>query len=255
MATLFAHPRFLATYCGVLTLAFFASSVYIAASIHTASAAQQYPSARFNQLTVRRINIVEPDGTLRMTISSKADYPGSYFQSKEVKRPDRNDSAGMLFLADDGTENGGLIFSGSRDKEGTVHSAGHLSFDEYAQDQTLALDQAQDGPERTSRIQLNDNGPTLMTPEIMNTFERLHALPDSPAKNTALTAFLKRNPIMLNPRASLGREKDRSSTLRLRDPEGRTRILLRVAADGSPLMQFLDASGNVAHQWPEASQP
>jgi hypothetical protein len=41
--------------------------------------------------------------------------------------------------------------------------------------------------------------------------------------------------------------------LRLRDPEGRTRILLRVGADGTPAMQFLDASGKITHEWPGAA--
>jgi hypothetical protein len=58
--------------------------------------------------------------------------------------------------------------------------------------------------------------------------------------------------VKLRARASIERDPDKSAALRLRDPEGRTRILLRVAADGTPTMQFLDASGNVLHHWPDA---
>jgi hypothetical protein len=56
----------------------------------------------------------------------------------------------------------------------------------------------------------------------------------------------------LHARASLERDPNKAAALRLRDPEGRTRILLRVAADGTPDMQFLDASGTITHEWPDA---
>ncbi len=62
-------------------------------------------------------------------------------------------------------------------------------------------------------------------------------------------------PMKLRARATLARESDKSSTLRLRDQDGRTRILLRVAADGTPTMQFLDAEGKVTRRWPEETAP
>jgi hypothetical protein len=52
---------------------------------------------------------------------------------------------------------------------------------------------------------------------------------------------------------SVTRTKQQAAALRLRDPEGRTRILLRVGADGTPAMQFLDASGKITHEWPGAA--
>jgi hypothetical protein len=46
------------------------------------------------------------------------------------------------------------------------------------------------------------------------------------------------------PRTSIHRARpDKSAALRLRDPEGHTRILLCVSAGGTPTMQFLDAAG------------
>jgi hypothetical protein len=65
---------------------------------------------RFEELDVQRLNLVEPDGTLRMVISDKARFPGAIIRGKEHAhtRPD----AGLLFFNDEGTEDGGLIFSG-----------------------------------------------------------------------------------------------------------------------------------------------
>jgi hypothetical protein len=39
----------------------------------------------------------------------------------------------------------------------------------------------------------------------------------------------------------------------LRDPDGRVRIVAKVAADGKPVLQFLDADGKVVEQFPQAS--
>ena len=106
----------------------------------SASDKQNSQPSSFDQITVRRINVVEPDGTPRMIISNKAEFAGEFYHGKEISRPDRRDSAGMLFLNDQGTENGGMLFGGYKSKDGAAHSFGHLSFDEYEQDQTLSLD-------------------------------------------------------------------------------------------------------------------
>jgi hypothetical protein len=36
------------------------------------------------------------------------------------------------------------------------------------------------------------------------------------------------------------------------EPDGHIRIRLKVAADGTPSMEFLDAMGKITHQWPES---
>jgi len=44
-------------------------------------------------------------------------------------------------------------------------------------------------------------------------------------------------------RFALGKEDDRSVALYMRDPEGRDRLVLRVAAEGTPSVEFLDERG------------
>jgi len=52
----------------------------------------------------------KPDGTVRLTISNRADFPGAWNRGKEYPRPDRREAAGMLFMSEEGTELGGLIW-------------------------------------------------------------------------------------------------------------------------------------------------
>src|SRR3954467_1116234 len=72
----------------------------------------------FDEITVQRVNVVEPDGTLRMVLSDHTRLPGIIVHGKE--RPFPRPQAGMLFYNDEGSENGGLIFGGHRNAKGEV---------------------------------------------------------------------------------------------------------------------------------------
>jgi hypothetical protein len=254
MIKFLSHPRFLAVYSGTLTVVF---ALTTGASLWNHSLPPVHAEPRnsedrvLDQLTVHRINIVEPDGTPRLVISDKARFPGGFFMGKEFDRADRR-SAGMLFMNDEGTENGGMLFGGYKSADGKFHSYGHLSFDEYEQDQSLSFDTDQDGDELSTAYAINDNvGDTLLTPEVVAAYGAMERMPDGPEKEKAAAALRSKYPFRLPHRASLERDKDSSVALRLRDTEGHTRILLRVAADGSPSLQALDPAGKVVHQWPE----
>src|ERR1700761_7426368 len=147
MTKLFSHPRFLAIYSGILTIAL--------AVVVLAGFTESRQKQTFDEITVHRINVVEPDGTLRMVISNKAAFPGVIIKGKETPHPDRA-TAGMLFFNDEGTENGGVIFGGSKDKDGKVSSYGHLSFDQYEQDQVFTIDAGEENGQRTSELRIID---------------------------------------------------------------------------------------------------
>ena len=112
--------RFLTIYSGALTLVF-------AVTLFSGFSFGNKPSV-FDEINVQRINVVEPNGTLRMVISDHAKLPGIIVRGKEraFSRP----QAGMIFYNDEGSENGGLIFGGHRNDKGeVVDSGGSLSFD------------------------------------------------------------------------------------------------------------------------------
>jgi hypothetical protein len=53
-----------------------------------------------------------------------------------------------------------------------------------------------------------------------------------------------------HPRVQLGRAADNSAVLRMEDTEGRDRIVMKVDADGAPVLQFLDQNGKVVDELP-----
>lgn len=101
--------------------------------------AKSQRSQSFDEIEVHRINVVEPDGTLRMVISDHDRMPGVIVKGKELPKVDRP-QAGMLFFNDEGSENGGLIFGGHRNEKGeVVDSGGSLTFDKYGASQIVQL--------------------------------------------------------------------------------------------------------------------
>ena len=240
---LLSSQRFLAIYSGVLTLVF-AGTVLMGARSGT-------PQATFDQITVHRINVVEPNGTLRMVISNAADAPGSYQHGREYARPDRT-VAGIIFLNDEGTENGGLIFGGSKDKDGKVSGFGHLSFDNYDQDQSMVIQSYQpDSDKKSAYVQINDT-PEWSEEDLFKLQEKNRDLPEN-QKKAAIHAFFRTHP-RAKTRVYLGTNDDHSSELMLTDSQGRPRIVAEVDANDKPTLKFLDSNGKVVQQFPQATR-
>jgi hypothetical protein len=240
--TFLSSQRFLAIYSGVLTVVF-AVTVLTAFKMETRS-------GTFDELTVQRLNVVEPDGTTRMVLASKARFPGLCYHGKDYGRSDRS-TAGIIFNNDEGTENGGLIFGGYKDAKGAPHGYGHLSFDRYEQDQVINIEQNEDGDQRTSGIAINDVGDYAITPALMTEVDRIKAMPSGPARVDAWKTYQAKHTGDAN-RVYLGRVSDKSVGLTLRDTEGRVRLRLQVKADGAPVIEFLDEAGKVVNQFSAA---
>ncbi|WP_174286358.1 hypothetical protein [Sphingomonas bacterium] len=198
-------------------------------------AAAAPPAKTLGTIDVERINVREPDGTLRMTISDTARAPGIIVKGTEYPHPSRS-AAGMLFYNDEGTENGGLIFGGQKTGDKAA-SYGSLTFDRYHQDQVVQLLGEQDGTERRAGLMVNDQ------PERQIDYPAIARIVAMPATQRA-AAYTAAN-IGGTPRLFVGRDHDGSSRVALRDGAGRPRLVLRVAADGVTAIDFLGADGKV----------
>jgi hypothetical protein len=80
--------------------------------------------------------------------------------------------------------------------------------------------------------------------------QRIKSLPEAQQKEE-IDKFYTQHP-KPQPRLRLGRERDLSAALRLKDTAGRDRIVIMVKPDGSPILQFLDEQGKVTTQLPPA---
>lgn len=240
--TFLSNPRFLTVYSGVVTIAFVVTVLGGAWMV-------RHPT--FGTITVRRINVVEPDGTVRLTISNRADFPGSWRHKKEYPRPDRRAAAGMLFMSEEGTELGGLIWGAHQGADGTIENHGHLSFDQYEENQIFALDAGQEGKNKFSRITIADQGDFPIA-EKRKAHEDIEKLP-ADQQEAAWHRFFASHRHDVK-RLVIGRFPDGSVGLNLRDETGKVRMLLAVPPDGNPVLQFLDGTGQVVREFSSTKQ-
>jgi hypothetical protein len=192
------------------------------------------PQTRFGTIDVRRINVRENDGTLRMIVAGRDNIGGLVIGDKEYPHPNRRE-AGMIFFNDEGVENGGLVFDG-RLVDGKPTNGGSLTFDRWRQDQTVQMTSIEDGKERHAGFVVNDR------PDQPLRFDRMAAIwamPPGPPRDAAI----REAGASVAQRAYLGSNVDRSAELSLRDAGGRRRLVLRVEPDGEASISFLDASG------------
>jgi hypothetical protein len=203
--------------------------------IAAGQAAVERQITSFKELDVQRINVREPDGTLRMIISNSATAPGLIFEGKEHEFPSRQ-AAGILFFNDEGTENGGLLFGGAK-KGKYVSSGGHLSFDQYEQDQVISLDQTEDHGRRRAGLTFFER-PTAPLP--LELIDKLNTPEGDEEFNK-----LKEAGGFGYPRLFIGKTEGRDATVILRDAKGLARLKLSVTPLGAASIEFLDESGKV----------
>lgn len=198
----------------------------------------------FEELTVGRINVVEPDGTLRFVLSNRAQFPGDFFRGTENARPDRRAFAGMLFVNDEGTENGGLIQAGALGPGG-VEASLSLTFDRFRQDQVLQLLHAERAGSTRTGVAINDRPDPRRFPidQLKQVVAELEAL-DEAARAARIAEMQQRGELGAH-RAWYGTTTEGDAVLLLNDGLGRTRLRLAVPAAGEPRFEVLDPQGRV----------
>jgi hypothetical protein len=176
----------------------------------------------FDEIEAQQIRIVEPDGTLRMIISNSKKLPGVIVHGKEVEKVDRP-QAGILFYNDEASENGGLIFGGSKNSKGDVVNSGvSLSFDRYGGKQEVNLIGVNDKDNRFAGLSISDSHPgERETPN----------------------------------RIWVGRNEDGSSEIALMDSSGKKRIEFKVLENGESTISFLDANGKLLNGLTSTKKP
>lgn len=218
--------RFLVVYSGSLTLAFAVIVLLGAVTLR---------NEKIDVLNVQRINVREPDGTLRAVISNKAMLPGLIVKGKEY--PHERAQAGMLFFDDEGTENGGFGFSGAQGM-----SDGSLSFDAYQQDQIVTLLGSTQGNRSVAGMSIADRP----SRNIVQDIQEMPKLMDmGEAERNRLMQERMGSGYYGQPRMFVGKQDDGSTAVDLKDKNGVSRLRLSVSANGKAVIEFLDARGKV----------
>jgi hypothetical protein len=206
------------------------------------------PPTTFDEIDVGRINVREPDGKLRLTISNHARLPDVVIGGKSypLRGGTGVKSAGLVFFNDEGNEDGGLVWAGGRTNTGYQASAG-LLFDQFDQDETVSLGYGDENRRREAGLTVLDrpDEPIRIFAESLMVIRRM---PDGPAKQARMRRLQEdaaARGALPAQRFFAGKRPDKSSIVLLADRKGRTRLRLVVDSLGSARIDFLDDSGHV----------
>lgn len=219
------------------------------------TAFQSRPSqrTRFDEIDVERINIVEPDGKLRMVLSNRPRSIGPIYKGKPFGYPGGT-RPGIIFFNDEGTENGGLTITGSRDSLGRYRASSGWAFDQYDQDETLTLRYTDNNGRRQVGLSVADRDADRNIYDVIMQRDSINAIPDTAARRVALARLM--GPVNGVPLAATrlyaGRDVNKNAVVNLFDPQGRMRLRLRVDSLGRPGLDFLDEQGQVTFSLPDS---
>jgi hypothetical protein len=207
----------------------------------------------FKEITVQRINVVEPSGLPRIVISNKVLSPGVLAYNKSFSPPiSGHDRPGMIFYNDEGTENGGLVFMGHRDANGKYEATGHLSFDQYNQNQILYLQYTDENGQRSTGLHIDDWQETPEFWKFRKQYKTALAMPNGLAKEKLLKRLMEPKPgaRAFAQRVFVGKDENKTAMVTLADREGKPRLQMIVDSNGTPALNFLDQSGHIVYSLP-----
>lgn len=215
---------------------------------------QDAPRGRFSEIDVERINIVEPDGKLRLVISNRPRSIGPIYKGQPFGYPGGT-RPGMIFFNDEGTENGGLTFTGERLPDGRYQASSHFAFDQFDQDQVLYLSYS----DQNGRRQLGLNIADRVDANVANIYDMvaerdsISRMTDTVARAEAMRRWQapRNGQPLAAPRVFVGRDVNRAAVVTLSDPNGLPRLRLMVDSSGTAGIEFLDEAGRVTARVPE----
>ncbi|SEC78848.1 hypothetical protein SAMN04489761_3584 [Tenacibaculum sp. MAR_2009_124] len=232
----------------------FAMSITVAIGVVTTVAFKNKDNAKFDTIDVKRINVIEDDGTVKMLITNAANFPteGDEINGKEFHK--RKKRAGMLFFNEDGLECGGFIYDGKKSEKG--HSAGmSLTFDQYDGDQVMQLittDEKFKGKRyKAGRLVFNERGDYESQGETSKIMEELNSIKDKKVKQQKFEEYRKKGMIGGVPRVMIGQTSGKQNGLFLFDQEGNIRAKFIVDAENKIKLEAYDQKGNVTDTWPQ----
>jgi len=182
----------------------------------------------FTEIDAERINILGARGRPVLILSNRRLMPGPSMNGKDYPpsvAEGRDLLSGMLFFNEQGDEVGGLLFNGFTKGSGPTDYAalGHLSFDQWKQNQVLALQYNDHGTSRRAGFVVWDRPTDIpMTEELDRALRMREA-------TGAIREALRREAQEAREHGASGAQRvfvgsdDRTAQVQLNDTKGRTR--------------------------------
>lgn len=202
----------------------------------------------YTQLNVEKLNIVDKEGKVKMTLFNQENIPPLIMDGKDILPGHRQNDpiSGIMFYNGIGEECGGLIFGSEVDEDGNLFSGGSLTFDQYKQDQVVQMYFSEDNGESSYGFSVFDR-PNIPLSKVMEEQDQIinSGLSDE-EKTKELDALYEGN----TQRAFMGKDIHGNVSVQLWDSKGTPRIRMVVDENDVPRMEFLNKKGEVTYKLP-----
>lgn len=204
-------------------------------------------NGKFDEITVKRINVIGEDGSLRMVISNETRQHSGRSDGKDW--PKRQRPAGIIFFDNDGNECGGLIY-GVSDKNGKIENGMSFTMDNYKNDQVVQLvnnESYDSGKNAVSRgLVVNEYPIGSDLWEFMEQYHTIEKIKDSTLRDRKMKALFDHSGGKR--RLFVGRNGENQTGLFLYDTTGKPRMRIYVDKSGRPKIEVLDSTGLVVKE-------
>jgi hypothetical protein len=189
-------------------------------------------TSRLKELTVEKINVIDNEGSIRVILAGS--FP-----------PRRSELAGLLFVNQEGTEAGGLVYTGQT-KGGQISANAALTMDQYNNDQIVAIQYDEENGKRKHGLTIADR-PDILSPEVIRVYGILDTMPEGPKRDSLSKELFAKIPPgqVAARRVFVGRNLMKASIVELSDRNGKPRLQLLVDSLGNPKINFLDTNGHL----------
>lgn len=198
----------------------------------------------FDEIDVKRINLLTEDGDLRMVISNSTRQHSGRMDG--VDFPKRKRNAGIIFFNDEGDECGGLIHGGK--VQGEKGYAGmSFTMDQHKNDQVIQIVNSETYENGKSSIYrgfvVNERPVKGNLRLMMDKYTELMKIENEQERSQKIKALIDKEGGAN--RLFLGKKTDEESGLFLKDKKGNYRMKIFIDSLGNPKIQTLDLSGKV----------
>lgn len=212
----------------------------------------QRDRTRFTEIEAERLTIMGTNGRPVLVLANRRLIPGPSMNGKEYPpsvADGRELVSGMIFFNEQGDEVGGLLFNGIR-KDAGYSAVGHLSFDQWQQNQVVALQYIDSGTTRRAGLNVWDRPTEVSMGEHLDRGVRLLEArgAERDSLRQATEAARARGDLGVH-RVFVG-SQDRTAQVQLRDTKGRIRVRLSVDSTDNARLEFLDELGQVVAAYP-----
>jgi hypothetical protein len=204
------------------------------------------PTQTFDTINAERLNIREPDGTLKLALSNSNKFKGRN-GLKTIT------FAGLIFCNQEGEECGGLTYDGSK-IEGGQSAEADLTLDQFHQDQNVVFEHHELRNSQITRIidgvAVNARPDWKQVKEEFSIYDELERMKGSEEqKNAARLGYAQQGKVMTRRlfvgvrRGSDAKETYDECGIFIRNTWGRDAIKLYVDKDNKPHLQVFDPLG------------